>query len=100
MIAVVLGLMSGLSWGVADFLGGFFSRRLPAIVVAALVFGAAHLPAAFAIWGFGAANIARTLVLNGIAGLVFGALYWRRGLEHAMAAHFSADLVLHVIAPL
>jgi len=71
-----------------------------AIVVAALIFGAAHLPATFAIWGFGAANIARTLVLNGIAGLVFGALYWRRGLEHAIAAHFSADIVLHVIAPL
>jgi membrane protease YdiL (CAAX protease family) len=71
-----------------------------AIVLAALAFGAAHLPAAIMIWGFAAANIARTLLLNGLAGMVFGWLYWRRGFEHAMAAHFCADLVLHVLAPL
>jgi hypothetical protein len=31
---------------------------------------------------------------------VFGWLYWRRGLEAAIVAHFAADLVLHVAAPL
>ena len=31
---------------------------------------------------------------------VFGTVFWWRGLEHAMLAHFSADLVLHVVAPL
>jgi len=31
--------------------------------------------------------------------LLFGYLFWRRGLESVMTAHFSADLVLHVIAP-
>jgi membrane protease YdiL (CAAX protease family) len=36
-------------------------------------------------------------VLNSLAGLVFGWLYWRRGLKAAMVAHFSADLVLHVL---
>jgi hypothetical protein len=71
-----------------------------AIVIAAVAFGAGHLPAAVMIWGWSLANVTRTLVLNGIAGVVFGALYWRRGLEHAMVAHFSADLVLHVFAPL
>jgi hypothetical protein len=24
-------------------------------------------------------------------------LYWRRGLEHAMCAHFCADIVVHVL---
>ena len=41
-----------------------------------------------------------TLLLNGVAGVAFGWLYWKRGLEMAMLAHFSADIVLHVIAPL
>jgi membrane protease YdiL (CAAX protease family) len=44
--------------------------------------------------------VGRTILVNAAAGLVFGWLYWRRGLEVAMLAHFSADLVLHVAAPL
>jgi GH43 family beta-xylosidase len=36
MGAVVLGLVSGLSWGVADFLGGLASRRAAAFAVVAL----------------------------------------------------------------
>lgn len=36
MLAVLLGLASGLSWGVADFFGGIASRRAPAISVVAL----------------------------------------------------------------
>lgn len=42
----------------------------------------------------------RAIVLNGIAGLAFGWLYWRFGLEASMVAHFSADVVLHVILSL
>ena len=40
--------------------------------------------------------IIRAVVLNGLLGLAFGYLYWKRGLESAMVAHFSADLLLHV----
>lgn len=36
MLAVVLGLASGLSWGVADFLGGLASRRAAALSVVAV----------------------------------------------------------------
>lgn len=36
MLAVVLGLISGLSWGVADFLGGIASRRAAVLTVVAL----------------------------------------------------------------
>jgi membrane protease YdiL (CAAX protease family) len=38
-------------------------------------------------------------LLNGIGGVVFGWLYWKKGLESAMIAHFSADIVLHVLLP-
>ena len=66
----------------------------------ALVFGAGHLPMAAKLVPLTAGVVARVVAYNALAGLVFGWLYWKRGLEHAMLAHFSADLVLHVAAPL
>jgi hypothetical protein len=70
-------------------------------VLAAALFAAGHLPTLKAIGlpmdGF---MITRTLVLNGIAGIAFGWLYISAGLEAAMLAHFTADLVLHVLTPL
>lgn len=65
-----------------------------AIVVAALAFGAAHLPATASAFELTPAVVARALVLNGAAGVVFGWLYWRRGLLAAMVAHAGADVVL------
>ena len=72
----------------------------PAIAISTLLFGAGHLPAASRITPLTPALIARTLLLNGIAGAVFGYLYWQRGLEAAMIAHGTADVVLHVGGPL
>lgn len=97
-----LFLMTLLLWLVARLRG---SAPPPAafwaaIITAALLFGAAHLPAAAHIWGLDATVVARTLLLNGIGGLVFGWLYWKRGIEMAMLAHFATDVVLHVVAPL
>ena len=40
-----------------------------------------------------------TLLGNGIGGMVFGWLYWKRGLIAAVTAHFAADIVLYVMAP-
>jgi membrane protease YdiL (CAAX protease family) len=71
-----------------------------AIVLAAILFGVGHLPAAAQTWPLDAIVVTRVLLLNGVGGLVFGWLYWKRGLESAMLAHFSADLLLHVAAPL
>ncbi len=70
-------------------------------LLAAVLFGLGHLPATAAagvpLTGL---VVLRAIVLNGLAGLVFGALFRRFGLEFAMLAHFSADLVLHVATPL
>jgi hypothetical protein len=71
---------------------------IAALVLAAVAFGAGHLPMAAKLWSLTPVVITRTIVLNAVGGIVFGFLYWKRGLEHAMAAHFSADIVLHVIA--
>jgi len=67
------------------------------IIGAALLFGLGHLPATATVWPLTPLVIARALLLNAIAGVTFGWIYWRRGLEHAMVAHFFADIVLHVI---
>lgn len=69
-------------------------------VIVALLFGAAYLPAAAKMIELTPLAITAIMSLKGAAGLVFGYLCWKRGLEAAMLAHFSADFVLHIIAPL
>jgi hypothetical protein len=66
------------------------------ILGAALAFGLGHLSMAAAVWPLTPIVVARVIVLNAIGGTVFGWLYSRCGLEHAMVAHFCADVVLHV----
>jgi hypothetical protein len=70
-------------------------------VLAAVLFAAGHLPT-LKVMGLplDGLMITRTLALNGLAGIAFGWLYVSAGLEAAMLAHFTADLVLHVLAPL
>lgn len=67
------------------------------IIVASVLFGLGHLPTTAQLTPLTPLIIARAIVLNGIAGLAFGYLYWKRGLESAMLAHFSTDILLHVI---
>jgi hypothetical protein len=64
-------------------------------IVVALLFGVGHLPIAFRMITPSSFEIVRILVLNGIAGVVLGWLYWSRGLWAAIGAHFVADLVIH-----
>ncbi len=66
-------------------------------VIAALAFGAAHLPFAASLHALTAELVTVVIALNAFVALGFGYLYWSRGLEAAMLAHFTADLVLHVI---
>lgn len=98
-----LGLMTFLVWVGARLTRATVPGRFvlwAAIVVTALVFGLAHLPATAAVLPLTPLVVARALLLNGLGGLLFGWLYWRRGLLAAMMAHFSADVVLHVVVPL
>jgi membrane protease YdiL (CAAX protease family) len=71
-----------------------------AIILAAVLFGIGHLPITSAITAITPLVIARAIILNGVGGIIFGWLYWKKGLESAMIGHFSADIVLHVIFPL
>lgn len=66
-------------------------------ILVAVIFGLGHLPATSILVPLTPLIVTRAIVLNGLAGLAFGYLYFTRGLESAMLSHFSADIVLHVI---
>jgi membrane protease YdiL (CAAX protease family) len=70
-----------------------------AIVLAAVLFGLGHLPATATITQITPVVVARAILLNGIGGLVFGWLYWKKGLEYSIVAHFTTDIVLLTLIP-
>jgi membrane protease YdiL (CAAX protease family) len=71
-----------------------------AILAAAVIFGLLHLPSTAVLVPLTPFVITRSIILNGIAGTIFGWLYWRKGLESAMISHFVADIIIHGILPL
>jgi membrane protease YdiL (CAAX protease family) len=69
-------------------------------ILAAVFFGLGHLPTTAMLVPLTPLVVTRAVVLNGLLGIGFGWLYWKRGLEAAMISHFSADIVLHVLLAL
>ncbi len=65
-----------------------------AIMLVAILFALGHLPITAVLTPLTPTLVARALVLNGVAGIAFGYLYWRHGLEAAMLGHMSAHLVM------
>lgn len=70
-----------------------------AILIAAILFGLGHLPITSSLTTITPIVILRAIALNGIGGLVFGWLFWKKGLESAIIAHFTADIVLLSVLP-
>jgi membrane protease YdiL (CAAX protease family) len=68
-------------------------------VIVAILFGLGHLPNASMVMHITPTVVVLALLLNGVAAISFGYLYWKRGLESAIAAHFCADFVIYVIGP-
>ena len=71
-----------------------------AIIISSILFGLGHLPITSGITEITPIVVFRAIVLNGVGGVVFGWLYWRKGLEASIISHFTADIVLHVLVPL
>jgi Type II CAAX prenyl endopeptidase Rce1-like len=69
-------------------------------VIVALLFAAGHIPSAKLFMPITPMVLAAIFSMNGVASLLFGYLCWKRGLEAAMLAHFSTDIMLHVVAPM
>lgn len=94
-----LFLLTGVAWLLSYILSRDRAVGV-ALVAAALLFGVGHLPTAAALWPLTPVVVARILGLNMLFGLLFGGIYVRLGLATAMAAHFGADLGLHVVWPM
>jgi hypothetical protein len=95
------GLLSLVAWALLRLARRPLDAHAPflyviAIVVAAIMFGAGHLPAAATVAPLDAALVTRILLLNGVAGIVYGALFWRRSLESAMVAHMSTHVAFAI----
>ena len=92
---------------IAFILTKLFRKKQPgknilwfSIIAISIVFGLGHLPITSTMTTITPLIITRAIILNGIAGTIFGYLYWKKGLESAIISHFSADIVLHVIFPI
>jgi len=70
------------------------------IMVSAILFGLGHLGITGDLTAITPTVVVRAVLLNGVPGVIFGQLFWKKGLESAIIAHFSADIVIHVITPL
>lgn len=65
------------------------------IMVAALLFAVGHFPIAFqAVDQPSALLIIYLLLGNAVGGIIFGWLYWKKGLESAFLAHIFAHVVI------
>ncbi len=96
------GLMSLLVW----LLWKVFGRSLEkpsswiywtSIGVSALAFAVGHYGATAAAVDITAAVLLRMILLNGIGGIVFGWLYWKKNLETAVFAHMFAHVAMHAL---
>jgi len=93
------GLMTVLVWLPWRFIQKRLGLPRPAyiigaIVIAALLFGAAHLSAATTMGASLTAPVVTYIIVgNTVPGVLFGFLYWRYGLEAAILAHALAHTV-------
>lgn len=92
------GLMTVVAWLIwrqSSNEAGLLSPRIAwtAIAISAVVFAAAHLPAANAMYGsLSMPRVVYVMAGNTAFGLLAGYLFWRRGLEAAIVAHVLAHL--------
>lgn len=98
---ILLSAVAGITTRV---LGGPATPR-PAVawaanVVAALAFGAAHLPSWTGLGLTSPALLAVVVALNFAGGLVLGRVYLTRGLAAAVWTHAGADCAIQVLGPL
>jgi len=96
------GLMSVFCWIACRFMGRKDecspAAMWCAILLSALLFALAHLPAAQFHAPLSNTLILRVMLLNTLAGVVFGWLFRRYTLESAMLSHASVHVVLFAVA--
>jgi hypothetical protein len=95
-ILLRFGLMTLIVWIRSKVLKGTKPAAYwTGIVLAAVLFAIGHFPAVYGVIE-NPGNILLTYVLigNTVGGLIFGWLYWKKGLESAFAAHIFIHVIL------
>ncbi|MGH1363755.1 MAG: CPBP family intramembrane glutamic endopeptidase [Calditrichia bacterium] len=95
-----LGLMTVLVWIASKaFSKGEVQPVLvwSVIAITSIGFGTAHLPQLVSYGAGSPFAITGTVLGNTAVGFLYGWCYWRRSLIAAIVAHFSVDIVLHVL---
>ena len=96
----MMSLIAYLAWKI------FFRREtdtptgviIAANIIAAILFAAGHLPSTIQMFGAITPMILlRCFLLNGVAGLIFGRLYRKYGIQYSMMAHAGAHIVWKII---
>ena len=65
-----------------------------------MLFGLGQLPATRAITPLTPTLVIPAIMLNGVAGIAFGWLFWQYGLEVAKVGHLWGDILRHGLGPL
>jgi len=68
-----------------------------AITLSAILFAAGHLPITLQTIGNSTPILIRAFLLNGIGGVGFGYLYWKKGLSYSIAAHALSHVFMQII---
>lgn len=101
-----LVLMSFWAWFLNIIFRKFNKKNITdwvAVVIAALVFGAAHLAGPLYMFGFSSLDqipiifIVEMLILNGLIGIIAGREMIKYGFVAAVGIHFWTDIVWHVV---
>lgn len=95
-ILLRFGLMTLLVWIMVKVLKGTKPAAYwTGIVLAAVLFAIGHFPAVYgAIENPGMILLTYVIIGNTVGGLIFGWLYWKKGLESAFIAHIFIHVVL------
>lgn len=71
------------------------------IIIASIIFALGHFPIAYqAVEDPSTGLLTYILFGNTIGGLIFGWLYWKKGLESAFLAHIFAHIIMVIAEPM
>lgn len=71
------------------------------IIIASIIFALGHFPIAYqAVENPSTGLLSYILIGNTIGGLIFGWLYWKKGLESAFLAHIFAHIIMVMAEPM
>lgn len=101
-ILMRFGLMTVAVWGFTKIFRGTKPIAFwMGILVAAIIFALGHFPVAYqTVENPTAGLLSYILIGNTIGGIIFGWLYWKKGLESAFIAHIFAHVIMVLAEPL